>query len=661
MPLWIKIPLVESPMNLQEFFTQYQDSDKQAVSVNDTFVINFGKPGGTSFNIDPEVISLFLSYLIKNHDDCRSAIVEHPLFSAANYTQYQEKPYRALYRLAGEENALNTIKSLGGSQTNQLTKVISKIICCLGDISYGSIEENTHFDKKAVTKALKNMPEDLRMLAQRKIPNRQDVFDTRKLFENWLTKKGFAERTIKSYCVSTMNKVDSIAFSENDEKSIYDIRMPVTLARLIDKLRGNSEWQQINRDGNGMYEAGVKKYKDFLDDLATFQLSRPLAKPLLLLAGISGTGKTRFVRKQASEFDSGLSNFCLVPVRPDWHEPTDLLGHVTRLTGKAQYISTDLIKFVVRAWGVVAPNASAAGCGELDLDAIPYWLCLDEMNLAPVEQYFADYLSVLESREYTSEGYKCDALIGKDILQNLAEEDVHLRKNLGAKDDSLWEYFLANGIPLPPNLIVAGTVNMDETTHGFSRKVIDRAITLDFGEFYPNDYGEFFNPTIKPVTLSWSSLTHASKDMLAGTWDTDGAKSIAFLERANSILRGTPFELAYRALNELLIQVACIAPASEHELQAVWDDFFITKVLPRIEGDEDKLRSYTDGCQGNVLDDLDALLSNDLQKIWSDGRKDFFRVSVSPDKDLKISCRSRAKMQWMRNRLEANTFTSFWP
>jgi hypothetical protein len=87
----------------------------------------------------------------------------------------------------------------------------------------------------------------------------------------------------------------------------------------------------------------------------------------------------------------------------------------------------------------------------------------------------------------------------------------------------------------------------------------------------------------------------------------------------------------------------------------------MTKILPRIEGDEDKLRSNTGDGQGNVLDDLDVLLPTALSAIWSDGRKDFFLICVPPDEDLKFCCRSRAKIHWMRNRLDANTFTSFWP
>ena len=398
-----------------------------------------------------------------------------------------------------------------------------------------------------------------------------------------------------------------------------------------------------------------------VEELIVPRLVVSLPKPFLLLAGISGTGKTRFVREQARKHDEDLNNFCLVPVRPDWHEPSDLLGYETQLSGKARYVPTDVIKFIVRAWQVVAPQASKKGCGDLNRSAVPYWLCLDEMNLAPVEQYFADYLSVLESREFRDGRYACDALITQEMLQRLQHTDDDLKGNLGLEEGGLWQYFLAEGISLPPNLIVAGTVNMDETTHGFSRKVIDRAVTLDFGEFFPNDYRVFFNQTVEPVSFSWSVETHASLDGLAGGYDGDGNRSIEFLTAVNAVLKRTPFELAYRALNELLLLVASLQPATEIELQAVWDDFLMTKVLPRIEGDDDKLRCNGDSGKTTVLEELEELLAGSLNLIWEHERKDFYRVDSATGEAQNIQCRSRAKLRWMRHRLEANTFTSFWP
>ena len=386
-------------------------------------------------------------------------------------------------------------------------------------------------------------------------------------------------------------------------------------------------------------------------------------KPFILLAGISGTGKTRFVKKQAEELGNGKNNYCLVPVRPDWHEPSDLLGYISRFgqSGKPEYVSTKTLNFIIKAWKAIAPHANENGHGDLDFTVPPYWLCLDEMNLAPVEQYFADYLSVLETRKFEDGKYTSEALLDKSQLLDLQQQGADVQKDLGlTDDDELWQYFLDHGISIPPNLIVAGTVNMDETTHGFSRKVIDRALTIDFGEFYPNDYEHFFESPIEPKTFTYSLLTQATKDDLLATYDIDGSKTINFLTEVNNVLKRTPFELAYRALNELLLQVACFNPSNEKELQAVWDDFLMSKILPRIDGDEDKLRLIIDDNETNVLEELTSRLEKQLALIWGIKRLDFYQKNKDGSK-LEVECRTKKKLRWMIERLETNTFTSFWP
>jgi hypothetical protein len=297
---------------------------------------------------------------------------------------------------------------------------------------------------------------------------------------------------------------------------------------------------------------------------------------------------------------------------------------------------------------------------------VPHWLCLDEMNLAPVEQYFSDYLAVIESRKWQGGQYQCDSLLQPLAFQGV--DQAVLRESLGVADaahDGLWAYFSEHGIAVPPNLIVAGTVNMDETTHGFSRKVLDRAFTIDFGAFYPNDFGQYFKATTTVNTLTFPKLSSVSQQDLAGVLaDSDGTKSTAFLQALNAVLAGTPFELAFRALNELLIAVVCFNPKDEIELQAVWDDFLMTKVLPRIAGDMGKLGA---GHETSVLERLMELLrSSHLQDIWQPGdlaklRPDFLRTDSTTGKACQIACRSEAKMAWMQARLEANSFTSFWP
>lgn len=440
-------------------------------------------------------------------------------------------------------------------------------------------------------------------------------------------------------------------------------------------------WLSFSRDDKSSASTERKKVE-----------SLRLPKPFLLLAGISGTGKTRFVRQQANLTGSLDETYCLVPVRPDWHEPSDLLGYITRLGGGPRYVVTEVLRFIVSAWKEVVAGIDR-GDGHLDwigkeIKRIrPFWLCLDEMNLAPVEQYFADFLSVLETRHFLNEDelqqfnadygverpylYTCDPLLKPEVFAQLDPDGLRaFRKDLGLAEqrfDDLWEYFTVTGISLPFNLIVAGTVNMDETTHGFSRKVIDRALSIDFGEFFPNDFAQFFAPQSEPVALSYPLASEISRESLGEVAaDPDGEKTIAFLADVNALLSGTPFELSYRALNELLLSVVSYGPEDEKSLQAVWDDFLMMKVLPRIEGDHEKLSvpgdPNTAAMQSeSILDKLEERLQESMATIWDGTRPDLFRVSMADGSSPRIDCRTKAKIQWMRLRLQVNGYTSFWP
>ena len=156
-------------------------------------------------------------------------------------------------------------------------------------------------------------------------------------------------------------------------------------------------------------------------------------KPFVILSGVSGTGKTRLAELFAEAMTGHApKQFRLIPVRPDWNDGTALFGYQNVLADR--YVSTPFLE-IVRAAGRPENRQRA------------FFVCLDEMNLARVEHYLADYLSALESR-------------GHRIPLHEGEPDL----------------------TLPPNLFVTGTVNVDETTHGFSRKVLDRANTFDFDE-----------------------------------------------------------------------------------------------------------------------------------------------------------------------------------
>ena len=457
---------------------------------------------------------------------------------------------------------------------------------------------------------------------------------------------------------------NSIRGSDNrlkDWDQKVDLRSSTTLGKSYEWASAGAKFYPLdNMPDEVTLTSDLKELLDIYADvyLETNQHSKQvvsnaqvLPKPFLLLAGISGTGKTRFVREQAKTSKQFSETYCLTSVRPDWHEPSDLLGYISRLTqdGSAEYITTDVLDFIAKAWRAIADgglNVEVRDSDELgehlvvagERDALeqvlPYWLCLDEMNLAPVEQYFADYLSVLETREWTWTGdsfsYSSDALLKPSTIKAVANKEK-LREALGfgsaedGKYNELWALICQYGLGIPFNLLVAGTVNMDETTHGFSRKVIDRALSFDFGEFFPNDYADFFTPTNRNKRLSYPIWSNASKTDLANTFDVDGTKTVAFLSAVNAVLKNTPFELAFRALNELLLAVASSQPQDDLTLKAVWDDFMMCKVLPRIEGDEDKLVGQS---QHNILEALLKVLEEQLTGAWENGRPDLYREKL---------------------------------
>ncbi|VFB11118.1 Domain of uncharacterised function (DUF3578) [Aeromonas salmonicida] len=421
-----------------------------------------------------------------------------------------------------------------------------------------------------------------------------------------------------------------------------------------------------------------------------------LYKQFLLLAGISGTGKTRFIREQVKDYP-GQKNYSLVPVRPDWHEPSDLLGYISRISGKKEYVSTPVLHFITQAWihifecvGEVRSDGKI-GLSQKQLDHIPpFWLCLDEMNLAPVEQYFADYLSVLETRHwYTSperatfndkEGieydylYQCDPLLKADTLSQQLDDNacIELAEKLGLDLDislhqEIWASFCQHGIAIPFNLMVAGTVNMDETTHGFSRKVIDRALTFDFNEFFPNDFDAYFTPALQPKLLGYPTWSDGRAITEVPALEQYSKESVTFLKAVNEVLQQSPFELAYRALNELMLALLAHHPEDNAELVAIWDDFMMCKVLPRIEGDSDKLRSHQTA-DGDLLTDLEKVLAEQFTEHWEGTRPDLFNRKVAtagegstPAEPPHVPCRSKKKLAWMKERLARQCFTSFWP
>lgn len=342
-------------------------------------------------------------------------------------------------------------------------------------------------------------------------------------------------------------------------------------------------------------------------------------KPFILLAGISGTGKSRLVRTLAYKTcardelrtnPKKPGNFELIPVRPNWHDSSELMGYVSRINGE-KYITTSFLQFIAKAWKNVD---------------VPFLLCLDEMNLAPVEQYFAEYLSIIETRQVQGEKIGTDYIISKASFEN------HSLYSQLLADLGLDKNDFSDGISIPNNLVVIGTVNMDETTHSFSRKVLDRAMTFEMNNVdltagldnTKNDwsYPETFIPSTD-VIGDFTSGAEVVNEF------AESKKVIDFLINLNTELEGTPFKIAYRVRDEFLIYCyyASLNKTNSNWLTNALDEMTSMKILSRIEGDETKT--------GSVLSNLQRVLTADYKK-------------------------SNTKLKEMETRLSTSGYTSFW-
>ena len=304
-------------------------------------------------------------------------------------------------------------------------------------------------------------------------------------------------------------------------------------------------------------------------------------KPFMLLAGISGTGKSRIVREMAKacwaadEEDYGKNcprNFCMVQVKPNWHDSSDLIGYVSRINGE-KYVVGPFLRFIAKA--IKDPKR-------------PYFLCLDEMNLAPVEQYFAEYLSVIESRKLQDGHIETDPIVPFENTEAYGS----LIDQLFESDEERKAYKTEEGgkrLTIPENLFVVGTVNMDETTFSFSRKVLDRAMTIEMNEVDLKG-GLEAGGAAEFGYIGEDLMGDAAegKDIYADN-QTLCDDIITYLGKVNEILEGTPFKIAYRTRNEfLLYAINRLHFAPESEVWQTLDEMTSMKILSRIEGDNER-------------------------------------------------------------------------
>ena len=252
------------------------------------------------------------------------------------------------------------------------------------------------------------------------------------------------------------------------------------------------------------------------------------ARKFVILAGVSGTGKTQLAIQYAEAIGAEK---CIVAVAPNWTSNEDLLGYYNPMTD--DFVPTEVTEFLKKAH---------------DEPARPYHLILDEMNLARVEHYFASFLSAMELREPGKSPKLLD---------------------FGPDNKPLF---------LPENLYFIGTVNIDETTHGFADKVFDRAQLIEI----PVDYKQL-------KEHADARLCNSVADMLMDIWSL-------FVKEHNL---EAPF--AFRVLDDIAAYFFASFGVKKEAMDKNWengrrkeleeflDEMIVQKILPRIRGNDTSL------------------------------------------------------------------------
>ena len=338
------------------------------------------------------------------------------------------------------------------------------------------------------------------------------------------------------------------------------------------------------------------------------------SKPFVILAGTSGTGKTRLVKLFAEAIGAKMK---LVPVRPDWSDSSDLFGH-TNLSGKFQ--PGAIIDFVKQA--------------EWDKET-PYFLCLDEMNLARVEYYLSDFLSIIETRDRKDNGdIETDPMVDVDYYKD---------------NDAASKY---GRVFIPDNLYIIGTVNMDETTFPFSKKVLDRANTIEFS---------FVNLMAKPAvaTINIPQPLKENNAFLKTEYlysqdcdDSDVVDAVCFdLEELNAVLLKANLHVGYRVRDEISFYMMNNKNADLLSKEAAFDNEIMQKILPRIQGSSRAIK--------DVLSEMFIKCAGDYTGLA--GATDFEQMTAYIDSEK--TCKypnSAKKIAFMMRRYEEDGFTSYW-
>ena len=401
-----------------------------------------------------------------------------------------------------------------------------------------------------------------------------DTTDRRRIQIRWNSDLG---RLFEVY-----KNVESKATFVKEQNGVYEIKITggeveMTNPKKVEAIKAYIKARGFNYDG--------ALVENFYLGLKT--------KPFVILAGTSGTGKTRLVRLFAEAIKA---EYKLVSVRPDWSDSSDLFGHVDL---NQKFVPGAIIDFVKQA--------------ELN-PTKPYFLCLDEMNLARVEYYMSDILSAIETRRYENGIIITDPVISS--------------ANYGNDTSAAGRY---GKVVLPGNLYIVGTVNMDETTFPFSKKVLDRANTIEFSYVDLLSMPSESLAQVESIVVNNDFLVSEYITMKDAYVEPDKKyidNICTKLSIINGILETANAHIGYRVRDEIVFYVLYNSKMHLLDFKDAFDNQIMQKILPRVQGSSESIKK--------MLEELKKLC--ETEKYES----------------------SLNKINFMIKRYDEDGFTSFW-